>query len=163
MDEPEGDEAEVTLERVREAAIRLLARREHSVIELIRKLRAKGYPEGLVHDAVEALDEENLVSDQRFTESFIHGRVNRGSGPMKIGAELHRKGVGDEVVGELLDARDAQWKALAREARRKRFGDPVPKEYKERARQMRFLQGRGFTHEQIRAALDGDGRDDDEY
>ncbi|GAB6043151.1 regulatory protein RecX [Endothiovibrio diazotrophicus] len=148
------EEAEVDIGQVRAAAIRLLARREHSVIELVRKLRAKGYPENLVHDAVEALDEEGLVSDHRFTESFIHGRFSRGSGPAKIGAELARKGVGDEVVGELLDARDAQWNELAREVRRKRFGDPPPKEYRERARQMRFLQGRGFTAEQIRAALE---------
>jgi len=153
------EESEVTIEQVREAAIRLLARREHSVIELIRKLRAKGWPEGLVHDAVEALDGENLVSDERFTEAFIHGRFSRGSGPMRIEAELHRKGVGDGVVEGLLDARDAQWRELAREVRRKRFGDPPPTEYRERARQMRFLQGRGFTHEQIRSALG----DDEEY
>ena len=155
---PEGA-PEATLERVREAAIRLLARREHAAVELTRKLRAKGWPEALVEAAVEGLVEERLVSDERFTEAFIHGRVGRGSGPLKIEAELGQKGVGDAVVAELLDRRDAEWRRLAREVRAKRFGAEIPRDFKERAKQMRFLQGRGFTHDQIRAAL---GDDDDD-
>jgi regulatory protein len=136
-----------------------LARREHSGVELRRKLRGKGYDPERVEDAVEALDAEGLLSDRRFTEEFIRGRFNRGSGPRKIEAELGQRGVGDALVEELLDARDAEWKRLARDVRRRRFGDEIPKDFKERARQKRFLQGRGFTHEQIRAALG----DDEEY
>jgi regulatory protein len=48
--------------------------------------------------------------------------------------------------------------AVAREARRKRFGSAGPADFRERARQGRFLQYRGFSSEQIRAAL-GPGDD----
>jgi regulatory protein len=57
-----------------------------------------------------------------------------------------------------LDAAGEDWVAVAREARRRRFGVSPPGDYPERARQARFLQYRGFSHEQIRAAL-GPGED----
>ena len=63
-------------------------------------------------------------------------------------------------VDAALEAAAEDWAAIAREVRRKRFGVSPPGDYRERARQARFLQYRGFSAEQIRAAL-GPGDDID--
>jgi regulatory protein len=100
---------------------------------------------------------EGLLSDQRFSEGFIHSRRERGQGPLRIEAELRQRGVDAECIAGLLDVRDAGWRALAAETRRRRFGDPIPREFSERARQARFLRARGFTEDQVRSALRDDG------
>lgn len=99
------------------------------------------------------LAQQNLQSDERFTEDFIHSRINRGQGPIRIQAELRERGSSDELINEFLDFSDAIWSEQVDEVRRKRFGHALPEEYQTRAKQARFLQNRGFTSEQIRRAL----------
>jgi len=142
---------------VREAAMDYLSRREHSAHELFQKLLDKGYESEEVHAALYKLSQEGLLSDERFTEAFVNYRRQRGSGPFKINAELRKKGVSDAMIARFLDERDSSWLDIAREVRDKKFGVALPSDIKEKARQARFLQQRGFTHEQTRCVL----RDDD--
>jgi regulatory protein len=135
-------------------ALDLLARREHSRRELERKLATAGFPERLVAPTLDDLEASGTLVAARFTESFIRSRVTKGKGPVRIRAELAERGVADGAE-QLRDA-DMDWVALARAARAKRFGAPPPRDYKERARQARFLQGRGFSSAHIAAALDLD-------
>ena len=138
---------------VRLAAMNLLARREHSQQELHRKLANKGFEPADIRPALATLSEEGLLSDERFTEAFINSRLKRGSGPIKIAMELQQRGVSDELVNIYLDERDALWAESAVTVRAKRFGPNLPDDFKERARQMRFLQYRGFTIQQIQRAV----------
>ena len=64
-------------------------------------------------------------------------------------------GLIDEVLQEL----SADWRALAREVRRKKFGPALPRSYSDKAKQMRFLQYRGFGQAEIESAV-GDRGDD---
>lgn len=141
---------------VRAAAIKFLARREHAVQELHRKLAARGYPGTLLDEALTALQREGLLSETRFVEQFVESRVRRGSGPVKIRAELRERGVADELIEAALQAQEFNWNAEAAAVRVKRFGTSLPADFAERARQARFLQQRGFAMEHIRAALKGD-------
>lgn len=143
-------------ESVRSAAVRLLAGREHSVLELTRKLCQKGYEASEVEQLADELVREGLLSDARFIEAFVRGRIERGSGPVRIRAELGTRGIDEASARAHLDLPQARWRELAELARRKRFGAARPRELKERARQARFLEYRGFTAEQIRAVLDAD-------
>ncbi len=131
----------------------LLARREHSQQELHHKLVNKGYESQDITPVLLILSAEGLLSNERFTEAFIHSRLQRGSGPTKIAMELQQRGISHELVNTHLDERDAQWIQRAIEVRIKRFGPSHPHDFKERARQMRFLQYRGFTMEQILRAV----------
>jgi regulatory protein len=143
---------------LRRRALDLLARREHSVAELRGKLISKGVADDDVLTAVlEGLVTDGLLSDHRFAESFIRARRERGQGPLRIETELRSRGVAGDVIESLLDIKEAGWRSAAREARRKRFGDPVPSAFSERARQARFLRTRGFSEEQVRGALQDDG------
>ena len=133
--------------------MRYLARREYAAAELTDKLVQRGYDESVVRAVVRALADAGLQDDARFTEAFIRSRVARGHGPVKIGVELRRRGI-DDAGPVLRDATD--WFELARDQRRRRFGDERPDDWGVRAAQARFLEQRGFTRDQIKAALDGD-------
>jgi regulatory protein len=131
----------------------LLARREHSRHELERKLLARGHEPALVERVLNGLTGDRLLEESRFVESFIRGRVRKGQGPARICSELARRGVDAASVSTGLAEADCDWTALAAEVRIKRFGAAAPEDFKERARQARFLQYRGFEADQIRAVL----------
>jgi regulatory protein len=142
------------------AAIGLLARREHSRLELARKLAARGFPDAVIAAALDALERTGLLAAARFLESFVRARVAKGQGPVRIRAELGQRGVTEQEADELLASPELDWVAQVRAVHRKRFGATPPRDYRERARQARFLQYRGFTSDQVRAALELDADSD---
>lgn len=139
--------------RVEIAAVRLLARREHGTDELRRKLRSKGYEAAAVDRVVEKLGTKRLVSDDRFVSTFVHHHAKRGQGPVRIRAELRQQGIANETLETALNGAEIDWNELAGDVRRRKFGSGRPRSVAERAKQARFLQYRGFTADQIRAAL----------
>lgn len=131
----------------------LLARREHSVAELRAKLTAREFDADAVDAAVNRLAEEGLIDDRRFAAAFVASRVRKGQGPVRIRVELERRGVSTDTVVACLDQGDIDWDDLACSVRIKKFGPERAPDYREWARQAKFLQYRGFTGEQISAAL----------
>lgn len=132
-----------------EQAIGLLARREHSAAELQQKLQQAGHETDKIHGALVMLQQNGLQDDQRFAEAYIRSRLLRGYGELRIRQELKQKGVADDLANLSIQQAEIDWFALATEVRCKRFGEQCPDDFKDRARQMRFLQYRGFTHDQI--------------
>jgi len=131
----------------------LLARREHSAQELRVKLLVRDYESEEIDLAIERLVDEGLISDARFAEAFITSRVRKGQGPVRIRGELEQRDVADHLIDAGLEAAEVDWIGAAREVRARKYGSEIPTEYKERARQSRFLQYRGFTGEQIARAF----------
>jgi regulatory protein len=154
--EAQPDTAAEDDRRAYAAALRLLARREHSAQELRNKLASRGFPEALIDSVLTELAQEKLLSDRRFAEVYVRGRFERGYGPLRIRAELRERGVDNSLVEPVMDERDRCWIESAGRQRRKRFGASFPERFSERAKQMRFLQRRGFTGEQIRAVFSSD-------
>jgi len=140
---------------VRKSALDLLARREHSTQELRRKLVSRNFEPEQVESTVTALVSEGLLDNARFAESFVHSRYQRGHGPQKIRAELRERGVDDGLIAECLDDSNLHWSELVEQVRKKRFGPEPPADFRERSRQMRFLQQRGFTYDQINGVFRG--------
>ncbi|MDR5858973.1 regulatory protein RecX [Halomonas eurihalina] len=138
----------------RDDAIRLLARREYARGELRERLAAKGHAAEDVEACLLELEEQGLQSDARFAESFLRSRVARGQGPLKLRAELGRRGIDDDIARQAFAelASEVDWFELAAEVLARRFSGPgqTPRE---RARRERFLAGRGFDFEQLRHAL----------
>jgi len=137
----------------RKKAMDLLARREHSRGELLRKLAGAGFEPGAAEQAVERLATEGLQSDRRFVETFVQSRINQGKGPVRIHADLDARGVDAALVDDVLAATAEDWYRLAREIRARKFGRARPADFRDKARQMRFLQYRGFEADQIQAAF----------
>jgi regulatory protein len=138
---------------IRERALALLARREHSRLELVRKLRQRGMEGPELGRVLDELAAARLQSDGRFAEQYARSRAERGYGSLRIRAELCERGIDETGIAVALAALDQDWFQQACVVRERRFGRDRPAELKERARQSRFLQQRGFSPEQVRKAL----------
>ncbi|MEM7432664.1 MAG: regulatory protein RecX [Pseudomonadota bacterium] len=137
----------------RKKAMDYLARREHGRVELVRKLEQAGFEQVAITPAIEGLIEDGLQSDARFAEAMVSSRINQGKGPLKIRADLKGKGIDESLIDAALAEVEHDWVAAAREVRARKFGLEEPIDYAAKARQMRFLQSRGFDSEQIRSAV----------
>ncbi len=126
----------------------MLVRREHSLFELEQKLKIKEFEYAQITEALSLLVKQGYQSDERFAEAFIRMRHNQGKGPIKIAAELKQRG----VVSFDLSVFD--FFKLAKKVKEKKFGVEKVNNYKEKAKQQRFLQSRGFSFEQINYAID---------
>ena len=133
----------------------LLARREHSALELRLKLIAREFDRDDIDFAIERLIDEGLLSDARFAQAFIASRMRKGQGPVRIRGELEQRGVAEELIAASLDGLDVDWVGKARSVRERKYGAELPAEFSERARQSKFLQYRGFTGEQIHQVFAG--------
>ncbi len=134
---------------IRNTAMNLLARREHSASELLQKLKQRNFEQNDIIAAIHELQAENLQSDERFTESFANQRVNAGHGPIKIRHELRQKGVSEALVDPCLEAFDDRWQDLMSQQRIRKFGNEIPTDYALKMKQARFLQNRGFSPESV--------------
>ena len=137
-------------EKVRAVALGLLARREHSRLELRHKLAQRGFAPALIEAVLERLGAEDLLSDARFAEVYAYSRADRGYGPARIAMELRGRGVSQEIIAGILEGLDEVWMPKLVELHRKRFAALLPREGAGRARQIGFLRQRGFTLEQIK-------------
>jgi len=136
---------------LRERALRLLARREHSRAELTRKLGQAGFSVVDIAPLLDEFEQKNWLSDRRFAESYVADHRSR-SGAVKLAYELKQRGIADAVIEKVVqDNRDSELER-AQEVWRKKFG-MAPANAQDEARQMRFMQGRGFSLDIIRRAL----------
>jgi regulatory protein len=145
-------------------AVAFLARRDFSAAELRRKLKERGFVESAIEPVLMELEASNVINDGRYGEKVVAYRARRGQGPARIRQELKRSGLGSEAVQATMDkAKDdgPDFVSLARAARARKFGPELPKDWKERSKQARFLQYRGFSTDHIRAVLEGVPEDDD--
>jgi len=136
---------------LRERALRLLARREHSRFELARKLEQAGFSDGDIAPLLDAFEAKNWLSDQRFAASYVADHRAR-SGSVKLAYELRLRGVADAIIEAVLSENRDSELGRARAVWNKKFGS-APTEAAEKARQIRFMQSRGFTPEVIRRAI----------
>jgi len=141
--------------RCKNSAIYSLAMREHSRLELKNKLTKKEYAENVdLEKLLDELEENNYLNEERFIESFIRYRSGRGQGINKISNELKQRGINNVQINIALQEAEIDWFKLAKEQNEKKFGLQKPEDFKEKARQMRFLSGRGFDFDEIRASVD---------
>ena len=139
---------------IRVAAMNLLARREHSRLELERKLERRFGDHALVHEQLDRLAAEHLQSDSRYAESLLRQRIDRGHGPVRIHREMRQNGLSTAIISAALEQEAPDWQGLAAETYRRKFGDLPPHDIAEKARRSRFMQYRGFESEHYRHLID---------
>ena len=132
-------------------ALKLLAGREYSRLELQRKLEAKEPDPGELKQALDELEAKGFLDEQRVVDSLVHRRGGRlGTG--RIRQELQAKGIDAERVAVAVASLNATEYERAREVWRRKFG-VLPEDAAQRAKQARFLAARGFGGEVVRRVL----------
>jgi len=128
-----------------------LSRREHSRVELERKLAPHAGSTAELHQLLDELAEQGWQCDQRFAHSLLNRRLAR-YGWQRLAHELRQHGITDTIIASLRDGVQTTEAERAQAVWEKRFGQPAdsPKEY---ARQYRFMMSRGFAPELIRRLL----------
>ncbi len=134
---------------IRNKAMDLLARREHSEYELRQKLKSRDYDVDAIDAVLQGLKQDHLLSDARFAEAYVNHRFNAGVGPVKIRHELRQKGVTDVLADEFLEPLSDLWDQLMMQQRVRKYGETIPAGYADRMKQARFLQNRGFSPEAV--------------
>ena len=133
-------------------AVAMLARREHSQVEIIQKLMLKGVEEAEAHKVVAELVELDLQSDQRFLESKVRQRVNNGYGPRRTQMELTGHGLDETVLEQAVEEPGEQWIQGAYDLIERRYGtSPLPFELRQKA--LGLLVRRGFTFDQAQQVI----------
>jgi regulatory protein len=145
-----GEDKPLDTADIRRAAMDLLARREHSSRELHHKLRRRFGDTPSIEKVLSRLAEENLQSDERYAASYVRQRAARGYGPVRIRQEMREKGLDRSAIATALERAQVDWRRLAAEVSRKKFGETPPGDASERARRSRFLHYRGFDADDVR-------------
>lgn len=122
--------------------MRYLARREYSRAELHARLLAYATPDDNVDAVLDELVKRGWQSDERAAEQMLAARRSR-FGMQRITHEMRQKGLSEELISAALPELKESELAAAREVWEKKFG-VAPRDEKEKAKQMRFMQSRGF-------------------
>lgn len=148
--ETQSDERSV----VEQAALRLLAAREHSRRELRTKLCRRCSDGDLIDEVLAGLEAGGLLSERRFVEAYVEQRLRRGYGPLRIRAELAERGIADVLAEPYLSDEAADWRALMLTLAERRFGSEPAADRRELGRRARFLEQRGFPAGLVMRYLD---------
>ncbi len=147
--------------RLLDKTTRILAMRDHSEHELRRKLSAApSFPGSKaaeqppftpeeIEKAIAWCYEHRWLDDEQFAARFIVSRSRKGYGPQRIRQELQQKGIDRATAETAMLACEVDWQTMARDMAERKFGVPLPTEWKERAKVQRFLLYRGFFMEDI--------------
>ncbi len=152
MTDPDQDNPEEVYKQAKMAALDLLSRREHSALEIKKKLSRRRHFSELEFDRLcEELQEAGWLNQTRFAESFIRARRNKGQGPVRISHDLRSKGINDAESAGILEQYD-DWNELAFDVLQKK-ASLWSNDLKLQAKWQRFLMQRGFGFDSVRYAL----------
>jgi regulatory protein len=131
-------------------ALKALVRREHSAVELRKKMLLKEFDEDDIDNALQTLQQQKYQSDERFAESLVNTRMRQGKGYLMIIRELNTH----QIENPEHYLQDIDFYELCLQVKIKKFGAKKYQDVKTKAKQMRFLQGRGFDFDAITHAIE---------
>jgi len=126
-------------------AVTLLAKRDYASGEIKRYLKRYSSDEDSINSVMDRLISHHYLDDSRLIEKEIKKQLAKRHGPSRIKQELRQKGLELLAIEQALEDLDVDWFELAEELRIKKFGDELPTDPKEKAKQIRYLQYRGHT------------------
>ncbi len=140
--------------KAKASAMASLAMREHSVLELKHKLLRKDFPEDIVLSLLDDLQQQNLLSNERFAEVYWRQRAGKGFGPIKISHELQQKGLDDKLIECGLLESEVDFYEVIEQVYKKKYAGKPYRDVKEKAKRQGFLFRRGFSTDYIKTVLD---------
>jgi len=153
----DGDESGGGLhDEIRSRALKLLTTREHSRLELSRKLRKRGYPEAAVDAVLARLMNDDLLNEERLVAAYVAERLSKGFGPVRIRFELREKGLSDLQIDPHLQFDEEVLMRRLSAVYHKRYGDDPANGWNDCAKRSRFLEYRGFPASLVARMIERD-------
>ena len=149
MSDPDAD----LRAQVRDKALDLLARREHSRGELQQKLLQRGYESPLISQVLDELCARDELSDSRYAQALVSHRAKSGYGPAYIRKELRERSIDPKLIDSVLAEAECSWTEIASARYASHFPNRVIQDYRDWARRASYLQRRGFDTDTIRQVL----------
>ncbi len=134
-------------------ALGLLTRREHSRLELTRKLTSRGIEPDDAQAVIDKLSAAGWQDDARFAALLVRSRANTGYGPVRILAELGTHALDAGVIAATMDGFEVDWLHNARNLLRRRHPAALAGDRSAQRKAADFLLRRGFRMEHVMAAL----------
>ena len=138
---------------IRKKILDLLSRREHSKYELILKLERRVDSSDKLLKEIDKLSDQNLQSDERFSESYIRSRYNSGFGPSRIKYDLSKRRVAESIINDAFRDIDLNWLEKLKKENKKKYGNENPKNMQELSKRIKFFIQRGFEKEMINKVI----------
>lgn len=138
---------------IRKKILDLLSRREHSKYELVLKLERRVDSSDKLLKEIDKISDQNLQSDERFSESYIRSRYNSGFGPSRIKYDLVKRRVAESIINDAFRDIDLNWLEKLKKENIKKYGNENPKNMQELSRRTKFFVQRGFDQEMIRKII----------
>lgn len=126
-------------------AISLLAKKEYTRAKLHYKLTRYSVSTADIEQLLDELEDKNYLSDNRFTNSYIHTCYRRGRGPLYIKNKLAQQGVQPGIIEEELSQCDLDWQKSAKQVAYKKFNNLEDLSVTDKITLQRFLYNRGFN------------------
>ena len=142
-----------TYKQLRHKITRLLSKREHSVAEIVQKLSQQEFIVSDIHAVLDKFVENGIQSDARFTFHFVRNCTMKGQGLSRVKQALKVHNIDSSMLHEALDELEIDWYSNAYAVKCKKFGEEVETDWQKKQKQMRFLQYRGFSQDQISFAM----------
>lgn len=133
-------------------AMRLLAAREHSQVELSKKLKARGYEQAIIEGCLDELVSTGFQSDERYTEALIRSCLGRGKGLLYLKKIIQERGGSTQAMLSWIEQESFDWVAHAITVLEKKFGNQYH-HANNHPKALRFLRSRGFDESTIRSVL----------
>ncbi|WP_431064525.1 regulatory protein RecX [Methylotuvimicrobium sp.] len=133
------------LKSIKDVCLRLLARREHSRLELKNKLLSRGFDKDRIDRVLYNLVEQDWLSDSRFAECYARQRIEKGFGPNRIDYELRQLGIENFDLQETVTETAGSWLNVLLEVYRKKYRQEDAITLSEWSKRSRFLLQRGFS------------------
>lgn len=130
----------------------LLARREHSRLELEKKLSQKNYSKAVIDEVLNQLQAQNYLNERRFIEAFIKSKAQRGYGPNYISQAIGEKGITTDALNEVMVEMEMDWHHFAKAVFIKKFKTKASDGHSLQ-KQKRFMYYRGFSQDIIKNVL----------
>jgi len=140
---------------VYQAALRILARREHSTLELIQKLQHKNFDQNKINEVIEFLEQKNYLSNSRFAENYARMRANKGYGSLRIQAELKQRGISNDIINSvaLHDRQNIE------KIYHKKFGTAPIRNDRDKVKRINFLRYKGYCLNEISKIIKSDDKE----
>lgn len=151
----------LSMPKLRALAFALLAKREYSKFTLYRKLLQHGADPQQAEQLIEELAQAHYQSDERMTEMLIRSQVRQGRGPQRIQQEIKKHQLNPALAQQ--EMQHINWLQQAMDLKIRKFGREIAKDPKIKAKQIRFLQYRGFTMDVIMKVINGNAETDEEF